>query len=299
MLNESLDDVSNGDVSINTNIKVFKGGLGLVNKGGKKVGKKILEKDKVKLKETEKPQVIVGQGQGQIDHNDILSFRSKKEQFTLSNDHREAGNRQLDSNILKKHICEKLNTNKPKKANGDEKEIIKKIFQKGNEEKELKVFEIISDKYRSSSEYHSSDDEIESQKVEIVNLNEEERNIFWNLKSNIYDESSESQRKRCKSVSAAKLCNNTSSTNNSFHNNSSASKIVSKVTGTFSMLDKGKAVFVSSDDYIFVLPALFIPQNLVVGNSYMFKIYEIDKLNNRMNNINESIQKKYLKFSNL
>jgi hypothetical protein len=275
MLNGSFDDISNGDISINTNIRVFKGGLGLVNT--KKVKQKI---------ETDKHENIPI---NPFEQNENISFRSKKEQFTLSNEREKI----LDTNILKKHMCEKQNKETPK-PNQNEKEIIKKIFQKGAEEKELKVFEIVSDKYHSSSEY-SSEDEIESQKVELVNLNEDERNIFWNLKNNI-DESSESQRKRCKSVIAAR-CNNTNSTNNSFHN-STASKIVSKVTGTFSMLDKGKAVFVSNDDYIFVLPALFIPQNLVVGNSYMFKIYELDKLNSRMNNINENIQKKYLKFSN-
>jgi hypothetical protein len=298
MNNESLDGESNGDISINTNIKVFRGGLGLLNKNKQKgVKNKILDKEKEMISDKTKTEKIDSlKKQEKEATNEALSFRSQKEQFTLSND-RLAENAIIDSKILKKHICEKLNIQKqnPQK-NLNEKEIIKKIFHKNAEEKELKVFEIGSDRFRNSSSDISSDEEIQSQKVELVNLNEDEKNIFWNLKNNMCEESSErSQRKRCKSVNNNKL--HTNSTNNSFHN-STSSKLVSKITGTFSMLDKGKAVFVSSDDYIFVLPALFIPQNLVVGNTYMFKICEIDKLNNRMANLNDNIQKKYLKFGN-
>jgi hypothetical protein len=289
MLNNSIDQESNGDISINTNIKVFKGGLGLVNKKQPKKEKKIVNKEKILEKEK-------ALEQNTENANEILSFRSAgRDQFTLSND-KVLENKIINSNLLKKHICEKLNQ-KPVSQNVNEKEIIKKIFKKETDEKELKIFEIKSDRYRNSSSDLTSEEEVESQKVEITNLNEDEKNIFWNLKNNIYNEaeSSESHRKRCKSVSAAKL--NTNSTNNSFHN-STSSKVVSKVSGTFSMLDRGKAVFVSNDDYIFILPALFIPQNLVVGNTYMFKICEIEKLNNRVQNINENIQKKYLKFTN-
>ena len=40
------------------------------------------------------------------------------------------------------------------------------------------------------------------------------------------------------------------------------------------MLEKGKAIFVSQDDMIFVLPSFFVPKNLKIGNTYKFRVKE-------------------------
>lgn len=75
---------------------------------------------------------------------------------------------------------------------------------------------------------------------------------------------------------------------NSYHK----SKSLSKVICTLSKIENGSATFVSKDDLIFVLPSFFIPKNLNIGNTYMFKLNELDQANNKLNKVN-TIHKYY------
>ena len=67
---------------------------------------------------------------------------------------------------------------------------------------------------------------------------------------------------------------------------------INNIKCTLSLLDKGKAIFVSEDDDIFWLPSSTLNENIKVGNSYLF---QIDKLNNQLKKLNEieNIQNKY------
>ena len=67
---------------------------------------------------------------------------------------------------------------------------------------------------------------------------------------------------------------------------------INNIKCTLSLLDKGKAIFVSEDDDIFWLPSSTLTENIKVGNSYLF---QIDKLNNQFKKLNEieNIQNKY------
>ena len=60
------------------------------------------------------------------------------------------------------------------------------------------------------------------------------------------------------------------------------------------MFDKGKAIFVSQDDMIFVLPSFFVPKNLKIGNTYKFKVKEYFQYSKKTDEIQE-IQQKYAK----
>lgn len=77
-----------------------------------------------------------------------------------------------------------------------------------------------------------------------------------------------------------------------FNNSHHKSKSLRKVICTLSKIENGSATFVSKDDLIFVLPSFFIPKNLNIGNTYMFKLNELDQANNKINKIN-TIHKYY------
>lgn len=78
--------------------------------------------------------------------------------------------------------------------------------------------------------------------------------------------------------------NNEDNTNQIEDDNSSrhSNNILSKVICTLSKIENGFATFVSTDDLIFVLPSLFIPSNLNVGNTYIFKLCEVDQAENKI-----------------
>jgi len=69
---------------------------------------------------------------------------------------------------------------------------------------------------------------------------------------------------------------------------------ISNFKGTLSKIEKGYAIFVTTDDVIMLLPSFLIPRNLGIGDSFTFKIFEGQKYNNKVNNIYD-IQKKYTK----
>ena len=62
---------------------------------------------------------------------------------------------------------------------------------------------------------------------------------------------------------------------------------------TLSLIDKGKAIFVTENDTIFSLPSAVLNTRVVVGNSYLFIIDKILDLQNKIETI-ENIQNKYI-----
>ena len=127
-------------------------------------------------------------------------------------------------------------------------------------------------------------------------LSDKEKNIFWNLKSN---NNSNENINNNKSIENNELIYNESHNNSlsGLLNNEPKEKYLNSVICTLSLIDRGKAVFVSQDDMIFVLPSLFVPKNLKVGNTYMFKVSEFLNFNKKTKEI-YNLQKQYLKEDN-
>lgn len=63
---------------------------------------------------------------------------------------------------------------------------------------------------------------------------------------------------------------------------------------TLSKIEKGYSIFVTSDDFVMLLPSALLPRSLGIGDSFTFKISEGIKHNSRVNKIYD-IQKKYTK----
>lgn len=79
---------------------------------------------------------------------------------------------------------------------------------------------------------------------------------------------------------------NTTSSEKESKDSNSNRKYLNKVICTLSKNESGFATFVSKDDLIFVLPSLFIPSNLNVGNTYVFKLAEVDQAQNKIDKVN-------------
>ena len=131
-------------------------------------------------------------------------------------------------------------------------------------------------------------------------LSDKEKNIFWNLKSNNNsNDNIQNNNNNNKSIENNELIYNESHNNSlsGLLNNEPKEKYLNSVICTLSLIDRGKAVFVSQDDMIFVLPSLFVPKNLKVGNTYMFKVSEYLNFNKKTKEI-YNLQKQYLKEDN-
>ena len=104
-------------------------------------------------------------------------------------------------------------------------------------------------------------------------LSDKEKNIFWNLKSNNNsNDNIQNNNNNNKSIENNELIYNESHNNSlsGLLNNEPKEKYLNSVICTLSLIDRGKAVFVSQDDMIFVLPSLFVPKNLKVGITYIY-----------------------------
>jgi hypothetical protein len=75
--------------------------------------------------------------------------------------------------------------------------------------------------------------------------------------------------------------------NNNKDKNNENEKCLSKVICTLSKIEGGYATFVSSNDLIFILPSLFIPKDLIPGNSYIFELCELELAENKINKVNQ------------
>lgn len=274
--NESISD---NEISEFTNNAVFKGGLGLLSP----------KKDSPK-KEEAPPQKIL-QNLSKIDpsptipnssiySSGFLSFRNKKANIQNPNLPTNSGKiEEIDPEIITQSILEKLNSMKHPQHNHKtyhtEQKEIGKLFsndpnsKKLNEEFEEKVFmNSSSEENKNINNSYSLHDE------ESEESSGRENNLFWNLNNKIASINENDQNKKN-------------------HENIQKEKFINSISCTLSMLEKGKAIFVSKDDMIFVLPSLFVPKNLKVGNTYMFKVSEFENYSKKYKDINE-IQEKYV-----
>jgi hypothetical protein len=228
-----------------------------------------------------------------------------------------------DSTIITKKIVQKIGSlkasgNKSKKPSehlnlikGEELSINKIFSQKLNQpiehEKELKNFELASSLDETDhnnlhivhDEYiDDSDDSEENDTAEKVSNDSRDQNCFWNMMN---DESELEGKKRSKSVCERALVTRSDKnvrhdehtiTSQSGSTKSKKEKYLSKIVCTLSRIERGRAIFVSNDDLIFVLPSLFVPKNLIVGHTYIFRISEFAKFQNKFVNV-QNIHKKY------
>jgi hypothetical protein len=196
----------------------------------------------------------------------LISFRSKKENQITNVEIQHKDNYILDKDLIAIDICSKLNTRKnPEKENYyDENKDIRKIFSNIKEESFEKELLNTPDMVEDNQSCDSSA--------------ECDENIFWNLRRKIDQESCDSER-RARSV----------------NNKSIKTSKIGSMIATLSKIETGKAIFVTEDDFIFIIPILSLPKNIIVGNTYNFNISEHCKYQNRLSNIHENIQKNYIK----
>ena len=218
-----------------------------------------------------------------ISSSGFISFRNKKARFVNLNNTNNTENKideEIDPKLITQSILIKLGTSgKPHLANSSfskEGHLIEST--KANEveidEKDLKVIHTNSS---NNSNNNASDDSNDKNNFD----DENEKNVFWNLNSH-----------------KDKI--------NDFHNldinekkedsikNENKDKYLNTIICTLSMLEKGKAIFVSQDDMIFILPSFFVPKNLKIGNTYKFKVKEYFQYSKKTDEIQE-IQQKYVK----
>ena len=187
---------------------------------------------------------------------------------------------EIDPKLITQSILIKLGTSgKPHLANSSfskEGHLIEST--KANEveidEKDLKIIHTNSS---NNSNNNASDDSNDKNNFD----DENEKNVFWNLNSH-----------------KDKI--------NDFHNldinekkedsikNENKDKYLNTIICTLSILEKGKAIFVSQDDMIFILPSFFVPKNLKIGNTYKFRVKEYFQYSKKSDEIQE-IQQKYAK----
>jgi hypothetical protein len=202
-------------------------------------------------------------------HDDpILSFRSKKDNFNMTNvEIEQKENYILDSRLITREICDKITKIKRKNSTKqiDENVNIKKVFSSHRDD-------IIERELLFSPKIEEED------MMEQNEEDEADENVFWNLKNNL-DESTESKKR-------------SNSANTKSHGKRTN---IGRIGATFARIEQGRAIFVTSDDFIFILPVLALPKSMIIGNCYVFDISEHFKYQNRLSNIYETIQKKYIK----
>ena len=218
-----------------------------------------------------------------ISSSGFISFRNKKARFVNLNNTNNTENKideEIDPKLITQSILIKLGTSgKPHLANSSfskEGHLIEST--KANEveidEKDLKIIHTNSS---NNSNNNASDDSNDKNNFD----DENEKNVFWNLNSH-----------------KDKI--------NDFHNldinekkedsikNENKDKYLNTIICTLSILEKGKAIFVSQDDMIFILPSFFVPKNLKIGNTYKFRVKEYFQYSKKSDEIQE-IQQKYAK----
>ena len=196
-----------------------------------------------------------------ITSSGFISFRNKKARFVNLNSTNNLEYKieeEIDPKLITQSILMKLGTNgKINYLNSSfskENNIIESTKENEIEidEKDLKRVNTNSSKSNNSNNNNSifsGENNLEEE--------ENEKNVFWNLNSH-----------KDKIVNE-KFLNNFNINDDSFRKKKKE-KYLNSIICTLSMLEKGKAIFVSQDDMIFVLPSFFIPKILKIGNTHKF-----------------------------
>ena len=288
------NDVENDiDLSDFTNKAVFKGALNIIEQENKQNTQYLIKKNQNimntphnllqnLIKQENINNNFSFQGNNSISSSGFVSFRNKKSRFVnLNNTNNTENNKieeEIDPKLITQSILIKLATSgKPHISNSSfskEGHLIEST--KANEveidEKDLKVIHTNSS-INSNVSHESIDKNYEEE--------ENDKNVFWNLNSH-----------KDKIVNENNL-DNIKINEDSFRKQKKE-KYLNTIICTLSMFDKGKAIFVSQDDMIFVLPSFFVPKNLKIGNTYKFKVKEYFQYSKKTDEIQE-IQQKYAK----
>ena len=297
------EEVSENDISDFTNNHVFRGGLGLLQPNNQ-------SKPPLMITSNNNPQIqhpilqSLARPEGNITipnsslySSGFLSFRNKKANI-LNPQGLNCSNNKIEENVdpaaVTQSILEKLNSFKESshnmimsienttpgrkdKYNNEQKEIGKLFKNNNNDSKPIEE----ECETKDINYLHTNSSNKDSMKLngsigdnESNHSEEDTSNLFWNLtrpNGNEDDENRiDSQKKE---------------------------KYINTIICTLSLLEKGKAIFVSQDDMIFVLPSIFVPKNLVVGNTYMFIVGEYENYSQKTQTIKD-IQKEYVNTNN-
>ena len=158
-------------------------------------------------------------------------------------------------NILKNHEIKK-----PIKSEIENQKNFKKLFKK-TLEKEIEIFE--SENYEfPKNETNSNNNSFSDKNLNLDNKILKKSDSYSSLNNNLNRNSFDSD-----------------------DENNGNNKYLNKVICTLSKIENGNATFVSSDDLIFILPSLFIPKDLNIGSTYIFKLYEVNQAENKQEKI--------------
>ena len=287
------NEESDNDLSDFTNKTVFKGALNSIEEENKKNTHYLIKKNQTimntphnllqnLIKQENTNNNLSFQANNSISSSGFVSFRNKKSRFVNLNNTNNADNNkieeEIDPKLITQSILIKLATSgKPHISNSSfskEGQLIESTKENEVEidEKDLKVIHTNSS-VNSNVSHESIDKNYEEE--------ENDKNVFWNLNSH-----------KDKIVNENNL-DNIKINEDSFRKQKKE-KYLNTIICTLSMLEKGKAIFVSQDDMIFVLPSFFVPKNLKIGNTYKFKVKEYLQYSKKNDEIQE-IQKKYAK----
>ncbi len=287
------NEESDNDLSDFTNKTVFKGALNSIEEENKKNTHYLIKKNQTimntphnllqnLIKQENINNNFSFQGNNSISSSGFVSFRNKKSRFVNLNNTNNADNNkieeEIDPKLITQSILIKLATSgKPHISNSSfskEGQLIESTKENEVEidEKDLKVIHTNSS-INSNVSHESIDKNYEEE--------ENDKNVFWNLNSH-----------KDKIVNENNL-DNIKINEDSFRKQKKE-KYLNTIICTLSMLEKGKAIFVSQDDMIFVLPSFFVPKNLKIGNTYKFRVKEYFQYSKKSDEIQE-IQQKYAK----
>ena len=291
------NEESDNDLSDFTNKTVFKGALNSIEEENKKNTHYLIKKNQTimntphnllqnLIKQENTNNNLSFQANNSISSSGFVSFRNKKSRFVNLNNTNNADNNkieeEIDPKLITQSILIKLKTNgKINLTNSSfskENQLIESTKENEVEidEKDLKVIHTNS----------SNSNSIDNDNIEINEKNSEEeeneKNVFWNLNSH-----------KDKNINE-KYFDNLKENKNENFKEENKEKYLNTIICTLSMLEKGKAIFVSQDDMIFVLPSFFVPKNLKIGNTYKFRVKEYFQYSKKSDEIQE-IQQKYAK----
>ena len=295
--NEEDDNKNINDLSDFTEKEVFKGGINNIEK--KITENSITNKNQQSnimnlphnllqnlIKQENSNNNTSFQPNNSISSSGFISFRNKKARFVNLNITNNTDNNkieeEIDPKLITQSILIKLKTNgKINLTNSSfskENQLIESTKENEVEidEKDLKIIHTNS----------SNSNSIDNDNIEINEKNSEEeeneKNVFWNLNSN-----------KDKNINENNFDNLKENKDNNFKEKNKE-KYLNTIICTLSILEKGKAIFVSQDDMIFILPSFFVPKNLKIGNTYKFRVKEYFQYSKKSDEIQE-IQQKYAK----
>ena len=213
-----------------------------------------------------------------VSYSSFLSFKNKKVKFV-----------NLNASINQSLINNKSIQDEIRKQEEEDKEKIDKKEQE-------KMMKNILDRLGGTNDViKENEQEHEQENNELNNIDEENQNFnVKNKNINKNQDEAESLLFNVSKKNEEKQSQNINEQNyKKIQQNKKKKKIkIDYIKCALSLLDKGKAIFVSEDDDIFWLPSSTLNENIKVGNSYLF---QIDKLNNQLKKLNEieNIQNKY------